>query len=310
MEPGERAGSLAASASPPSRSSATARRSTSCFSELAERFAERPGGYTRVVRLLAGVRPGRCRRAQSDHRIHRRTRSDPPNRAAARTGPRRRRRRRSAAVKSDPKSTYKIRGRADRLGPEKWPISGKNGPVRRAAQFVSLAGTRAGSVWAPVAKRPTLPWARDNSFERSVAEGNFAQHVRAGGIRFHAGHAPPLRGRRAPRLPHFAHLRIDQIAITFRADAAPRAARGGESLQAKLTPLRFESGSLVTRLPRQPHVDTRAALRGRAGDALHPHFLFASSGSSITPFREKLITVFHELHHISPAIRRRYSADG
>ena len=47
----------------------------------------------------------------------------------------------------------------------------------------------------------------------------------------------------AARLPHFAHVRIEEIAVTF----AQTRRRVSHGLQAKLTPLRFEKGSLVTR---------------------------------------------------------------
>src|ERR1700687_2300102 len=45
------------------------------------------------------------------------------------------------------------------------------------------------------------------------------------------------------RVPEFAHIRMDSVAVTF-AQARRRVSYG---LQAKLTPLRFEGGELVTR---------------------------------------------------------------
>jgi predicted metallopeptidase len=98
----------------------------------------------------------------------------------------------------------------------------------------------------------------------------------------------------AVRLPQFAHLRIDEIAVTF----AQTRRRVSHGLQAKLTPLRFEDGSLVTR--RSGRTWTVERLYEGDREMLYiltfylPRFLDHS-------FREKLITVFHELYHISPA---------
>ncbi len=97
----------------------------------------------------------------------------------------------------------------------------------------------------------------------------------------------------AARLPQFAHLRIDEIAVTF----AQTRRRVPHGLQAKLTPLRFENGSLVTR--RGGRTWTVERLYEGDREMLYiltfylPRFLDHS-------FREKLITVFHELYHISP----------
>jgi predicted metallopeptidase len=97
----------------------------------------------------------------------------------------------------------------------------------------------------------------------------------------------------AARLPQFAHLRIDEIAVTF----AQTRRRVSHGLQAKLTPLRFENGSLVTR--RAGRTWTVERLYEGDREMLYiltfylPRFLDHS-------FREKLITVFHELYHISP----------
>ncbi len=97
----------------------------------------------------------------------------------------------------------------------------------------------------------------------------------------------------ALRLPHFAHVRVEEIAITF----AQTRRRVSHGLQAKLTPLRFEKGGLVTR--RGGRTWTLERLYEGEREMLYiltfylPRFLDHS-------FREKLITVFHELYHISP----------
>ena len=97
----------------------------------------------------------------------------------------------------------------------------------------------------------------------------------------------------AARLPQFSHLRIDEIAVTF----AQTRSRVPHGLQAKLTPLRFQNGSLMTR--RAGRTWTLERLYEGNREMLYiltfylPRFLEHS-------FREKLITVFHELYHISP----------
>jgi predicted metallopeptidase len=97
----------------------------------------------------------------------------------------------------------------------------------------------------------------------------------------------------AQRLAEFEHVRMEQVAVTF-AQARRRVSYG---LQAKLTPLRFEGGELVTR--RRGRMWT--IQRWYAGDVemlyiltfYLPRFLEQS-------FREKLITVMHEMYHIGP----------
>lgn len=95
------------------------------------------------------------------------------------------------------------------------------------------------------------------------------------------------------RLPEFQHIRMHEIAVTF-AQARLKVAHG---LQAKLTPLRFEQGALVTR--RYGKSWTVPRLYRGEQELLYiltfylPRFLEHS-------FREKMITVVHELFHISP----------
>ena len=95
------------------------------------------------------------------------------------------------------------------------------------------------------------------------------------------------------RLPEFEHVEMDRVAVTF-AQARSQASYG---LQAKLTPLRFEGGTLFTHRRGR----TWTIQRWYAGETemlyiltfYLPRFLEQS-------FREKLITVVHELYHISP----------
>lgn len=125
----------------------------------------------------------------------------------------------------------------------------------------------------------------------------------------------------ALRVPEFEHIDMHRVAVAF-AQARRRASWG---LQARLTPMRFENGALVTRrsgtawtvqryfrhvgeLPREPD-----AVRAVSG----PHTVPLDAGQPerveilyiLTfylprfldqTFREKMVTVFHELYHISP----------
>lgn len=95
------------------------------------------------------------------------------------------------------------------------------------------------------------------------------------------------------RMPEFSHVRMAQVAVSY-AQARRRVMHG---LQAKLTPLRFESGSLITRRGSDAWT-IRRMFRGEV-EILYiltfylPRFLDLS-------FEEKIVTVFHELFHIGP----------
>lgn len=95
------------------------------------------------------------------------------------------------------------------------------------------------------------------------------------------------------RIDEFSHIRMDEVAVAF-AQTRRRVAYG---LQAKLTPLRFENGALTAR--RDGRQWTVQRLYDNDRELLYiltfylPRFLDQT-------FREKMITVFHELYHISP----------
>lgn len=95
------------------------------------------------------------------------------------------------------------------------------------------------------------------------------------------------------RLDEFAHVDMSRIAVTF-AQARRRVLHG---LQAKLTPLRFEGGATTTSRQGRLWGCQKLMLGGR--EMLYiltfylPRFLDQS-------FKEKMITVLHELYHISP----------
>lgn len=95
------------------------------------------------------------------------------------------------------------------------------------------------------------------------------------------------------RVPEFQHVRMDHVAVTF-AQTRRRVLHG---LQAKLTPLRFEDGRLVTR---RGHTDwTIRRMFDGEREILYILTFYLPRFFDL-PFREKLITVFHELYHISP----------
>lgn len=95
------------------------------------------------------------------------------------------------------------------------------------------------------------------------------------------------------RLPELQHIRMEQVAVAF-AQARRNVPHG---LQAKLTPLRFEQGQLFTR--RHGREWTIQRLFQGERELLYiltfylPRFLQHT-------FQEKMITVVHELYHISP----------
>ncbi len=97
----------------------------------------------------------------------------------------------------------------------------------------------------------------------------------------------------AARLPDMRHVQMPQVAVAF-AQARRNVTWG---LQARLTPLRFEEGRLTT--SRRGGEWTIQRFYDGEREYLYiltfylPRFLEHS-------FREKMITVMHELYHISP----------
>jgi len=95
------------------------------------------------------------------------------------------------------------------------------------------------------------------------------------------------------RVSEFRHIRMDEVAVTF----AQTRSKVHHGLQAKLTPMRFENGSLVTR--RYGRQWTVQRLYHEGQEMLYILTFYLPRYLNQT-FREKLITVFHELYHISP----------
>ncbi len=93
------------------------------------------------------------------------------------------------------------------------------------------------------------------------------------------------------RVPDFHHVRMDEVAVAF-AQARRKVSWG---LQAKLTPMRFEGGALTT----SRHGRTWTVQRLYEGEREMLYILtFYLPRFQDQPFREKLVTVLHELYHI------------
>ena len=109
------------------------------------------------------------------------------------------------------------------------------------------------------------------------------------------GHMQALCSDITQRLPELHHIDLDQVAIAF-VQTRKRVLYG---LQASLTPLRFEGGAREghyrgKRVTVQPVTDVTGQREMLYILSFYlPRFLDV-------PFEEKMITVFHELWHISP----------
>ncbi len=95
------------------------------------------------------------------------------------------------------------------------------------------------------------------------------------------------------RFAEFSHIQMTRVAVSF-AQTRSRVAYG---LQAKLTPMRFDGGFLVTRR----HGRDWAIERLFRDDQEMLYILtFYLPRFQDQTFREKMLTVFHELYHVSP----------
>ncbi len=93
--------------------------------------------------------------------------------------------------------------------------------------------------------------------------------------------------------PEFAHIQMAKVAVTFAQTRSP--VEWG--MQARLTPLRFAGGSSVER--RKGRLWTVQRVHHRGQESLYILTFFLPRFLNLS-FDEKLITVFHELYHISP----------
>lgn len=95
------------------------------------------------------------------------------------------------------------------------------------------------------------------------------------------------------RLEVFQHIEMNQVAVTYAQARSP----GIYGVQAKLTPLRFEEGALTKKMRGRTWTVQRVFLEKREMRYLLTFYLPRFQNNT---FREKMITVLHELYHISP----------
>jgi len=108
----------------------------------------------------------------------------------------------------------------------------------------------------------------------------------------------------ASRLPELAHIDMSRVAVSFcqTRSGAPH------GMFASLMPLRFAGGAATAILRGRPHAVQRVC--DAAGQEMLYILSFYLPRFQNLVFREKLITVLHELWHISPAFNgdiRRHS---
>ncbi len=97
------------------------------------------------------------------------------------------------------------------------------------------------------------------------------------------------------RLPELAHIDIDRVSVTF--SQARKSVQHG--LYATLTPLRFERGNLTTKRSGRKYTVQR--IYDHQGQEMLYILSFYLPRFMETDFNEKMVTVFHELWHISPS---------
>jgi hypothetical protein len=100
------------------------------------------------------------------------------------------------------------------------------------------------------------------------------------------------------QVPQFAHIDTRRLLVCI------SSTRGGgvHGTYAKIHPLRFPGGSRTTtaRRGRRTFICTMPEVRVRDREILYLIYFLAPRFFNL-PLREKLITVFHELYHVSPA---------
>jgi hypothetical protein len=98
----------------------------------------------------------------------------------------------------------------------------------------------------------------------------------------------------AARCEGLRHVHMPRVLVTF----TPSRNRSRYGLQARVTPLRFRGGALTRR-----HGPTEYRVQRLFVDGGEMYYVltFCLPRFLDQPFREKLVTVFHELYHIGPA---------
>ena len=99
------------------------------------------------------------------------------------------------------------------------------------------------------------------------------------------------------RTPELRHIAPEKLLVCV---SSGRASRGGSL--AKIHPLRFEGGerSVRARRGRRSVLCTMPSVTHRGEEMLYVIYFLVPRFLEL-PLREKLITIFHELYHISPA---------
>jgi predicted metallopeptidase len=98
----------------------------------------------------------------------------------------------------------------------------------------------------------------------------------------------------AARCAELRHVRMPSVLVTF----TPSRNRSRYGLQARVTPLRFRNGALTRRHGATEYQVQRFFVNERE---MFYVLTFCLPRFLDQPFREKLVTVFHELYHVSPA---------
>jgi len=98
----------------------------------------------------------------------------------------------------------------------------------------------------------------------------------------------------AARCEHLSHVLMPHVLVSF----TPCRNRSRYGLQARVTPLRFRDGALIRR---QGSVEYQVQQFFVDGREMFYLLTFCLPRFLDQPFEEKLITVFHELYHISPS---------
>src|SRR4030095_10646232 len=96
------------------------------------------------------------------------------------------------------------------------------------------------------------------------------------------------------RTPELSHIDLSRVALSF--SQTRRGVSWG--MYASLTPLRFQGGALTTRR-RGRLYQVQRLIDGSGREMLYLLSFYLPRFMNLD-FREKLITVFHELWHISP----------
>lgn len=97
--------------------------------------------------------------------------------------------------------------------------------------------------------------------------------------------------------PELTHIDPDQVLVCISTGRT-----GGGGSYAKIHPLRYPGGelSMITRRGRRNYVCTMPSIKHLGREMLYVIYFMVPRFLTL-PLREKLVTVFHELYHISPS---------